>query len=102
MSGFPYASCFGAPTSAVVFPRAPESAAAPVHKLLSKRPPEAAAVTVRTANNRVRWATRSCGIVSTRELTRSRTNQSLEIYPATAKMNHSGRSSVRPKAARAE
>jgi hypothetical protein len=32
----------------------------------------------------------------------SRTDQSLEIYPATAKMNHSGRSSVRPKAARAE
>jgi hypothetical protein len=28
-------------------------AAAPVHKLLSKRPPEAAAATVRTANNRV-------------------------------------------------
>ena len=33
---------------------------------------------------------------------RRRTDQSFEIYPATAKMNHSGRSSVRSKAARAE
>ena len=37
-----------------------------------------------------------CGTVSTR------TDQSFDLYPATAKMNHSGRSSVRPKAARAE
>jgi hypothetical protein len=33
---------------------------------------------------------------------RWRVDQSFEIYPATAKMNHSGRSSARPKAARAE